>query len=86
MSGFGPNPFPRPDGRVSVPTGCGAFPSQYDRRATPANPNLAEARKGAETRYNVVHFTQFPRGGHFPAFEQPAVWVDDIRTFLRGHT
>ena len=86
MNGFGPNPFPRPDGRVTVPTGCGAFPSQYDRRQVPANTNLAEARKGAETRYNVVHFTQFPRGGHFPAFEQPTVWMDDIRTFLKDRS
>jgi pimeloyl-ACP methyl ester carboxylesterase len=23
-----------------------------------------------------------PHGGHFPAFEQPKLWVDDIRTFL----
>src|SRR5258707_1145996 len=26
-----------PEGRVSVPTGCGSFPSQYDRRGTPVN-------------------------------------------------
>jgi hypothetical protein len=48
------------------------------------NTNLAEARKGAEPRYNVVHFTSMPRGGHFPAFEEPQLWVDDIRAFLHG--
>jgi pimeloyl-ACP methyl ester carboxylesterase len=78
-----PTPFPRPDARVTVPTGCGAFPWQYDRRAAPPSPNLAEARKGAEARFNIVHFTQMDHGGHFPALEQPQLWMDDIRTFLR---
>ncbi len=80
--GLAPTPFPRPEGRVSVPTGCGSFPSQYDRRADPVNTSSVEARKAAEARYNVVHFTTMPRGGHFPAFEQPKLWVDDIRAFF----
>lgn len=46
--------------------------------------NTAEARKAAETRYNIVHFTTMPRGGHFPAFEQPKLWIDDIRAFVRA--
>jgi pimeloyl-ACP methyl ester carboxylesterase len=24
-----------------------------------------------------------PRGGHFAAFEQPALFVDDVRAFFR---
>jgi len=83
LGGLAPTPFPRPEGRVTVPTGCGAFPSQYDRRGTPITTNTVEARKAAETRYNIVHFTTMPRGGHFPAFEQPKLWVDDIRAFVR---
>lgn len=75
-------PFPRPERRVTVPTGCGVFPSQYDRRGTPVNTNSAETRQAAELRYNIVHFTMMPRGGHFPAFEQPKLWLDDIRTFF----
>src|SRR5688572_22859474 len=75
--------FPRAEGRVSVPTGCGAFPRQYDRRGIPVNTNTAAARAGADTRYNVAHFTTAPRGGHFPAYEQPALWLEDIRAFLR---
>jgi pimeloyl-ACP methyl ester carboxylesterase len=78
-----PTPFSRPDARVTVPTGCGAFPWQYDRRAAPPSPNLAEARKGAEARFNIVHFTQMDHGGHFPAIEQPQLWMDDLRAFLR---
>jgi pimeloyl-ACP methyl ester carboxylesterase len=72
-----------PEGRVNVPTGCGAFPSQYDRRGIPpADP--ATARRAAEGRYNVVHFATMPRGGHFPALEQPSLWLEDLRTFFRG--
>jgi pimeloyl-ACP methyl ester carboxylesterase len=84
LGGLAPTPFPRPDARVPLPTGCGAFPSQYDRRAAAAVTNTAEARKAADTRFNVVHFTTMPRGGHFPAYEQPALWMDDIRAFFRG--
>jgi epoxide hydrolase len=71
-------------GRVTVPTGCGAFPSQYDNRGLPINRDPAIARKSAETRYNVVHATIAPKGGHFPALEQPQVWMDDLRTFVRS--
>ena len=82
LGGLAPTPFPRPEGRVSTPTGCGSFPLQYDRRGNPIDTTSAEARKFAEARYNVVHFTTMPHGGHFPAFEQPKLWVDDIRAFF----
>jgi pimeloyl-ACP methyl ester carboxylesterase len=82
LGGLAATPFPRPEGRVSEPTGCGSFPRQYDRRGSPADTVSAEARKVAEARYNVVHFTTMPRGGHFPAFEEPKLWVDDIRSFF----
>jgi pimeloyl-ACP methyl ester carboxylesterase len=84
LGGLAPNPFPRPDGRVTVPTGCGAFPRQYDRRYSPLDTTSAAVRKDAESRYNVVHFTTMAHGGHFPAFEQPGLWLDDIRTFFRA--
>ncbi len=83
LGGLAPTPFPRPEGRVSVPTGCGAFPSQYDRRGARVNTATAGARQDAETRYNIVRFTTMPRGGHFPAFEQPTLWLDDVRAFFR---
>jgi epoxide hydrolase len=82
LGGLAPTPFPRPDGRVTAPTGCGSFPLQYDRRGNPLDTNSAEARKAAEARYNVVHFSTMPHGGHFPALEQPKLWVDDIRAFF----
>jgi pimeloyl-ACP methyl ester carboxylesterase len=82
LGGLAPTPFPRPEGRVGAPTGCGSFPLQYDRRDLPVDTTSAEARKVAEARYNVVHFTTMPHGGHFPAFEQPKLWMDDIRAFF----
>jgi pimeloyl-ACP methyl ester carboxylesterase len=82
LGGLAPTPFPRPDGRVSAPTGCGSFPLQYDRRGNPLDTTSTEARKVAEARYNVVHFTTMPHGGHFPALEQPKLWMDDIRAFF----
>jgi pimeloyl-ACP methyl ester carboxylesterase len=59
-------------------------PSQYDNRGLTINRDPALARKSAETRYNVVHATIAPKGGHFPALEQPQAWMDDLRTFVRG--
>ena len=82
LGGLAPTPFPRPEGRVAVPTGCGSFPLQYDRRDLPVDTTSTEARKVAEARYNVVHFTTMPHGGHFPAFEQPQLWTGDIRAFF----
>lgn len=72
----------RPDGRVTVSTGCGGFPSQYDRRAHPLLADTPNARKPAEARYNLVDFKLLPHGGHFPALEQPTLWMDHIRAFL----
>jgi epoxide hydrolase len=80
MAGFLPK---LPEGRVTVPTGCGAFPSQYDRRGFPSATSTIATREAAALRYNVVHFTTMPRGGHFPALEQPQLWMDDLRAFVR---
>ena len=54
---------PMSRGKVTVPTGCGAFPSQYDNRGLPINRDPDLARKSAETRYNVVHATIARRAG-----------------------
>jgi pimeloyl-ACP methyl ester carboxylesterase len=59
--------------RVEVPTGAAVFPAEIIRAA----------RSWAELRYNIVHWTQMARGGHFAAFEQPELFVDDVRAFFR---
>ena len=32
---------------------------------------------------DIRHFATMPKGGHFAAFEQPALYIDDIRTYFR---
>lgn len=41
-------------------------------------------RRLAERDHNIVHWTEFERGGHFAALEAPAFLVSDIRAFFRG--
>ena len=40
-------------------------------------------RKWAEAQYNITHWTEMPRGGHFAAMEQPELLVEDLREFFR---
>jgi pimeloyl-ACP methyl ester carboxylesterase len=61
-------------GRVEVPTGCAVFPKELYK--TP--------RAWADAHYNVTHWTEFPRGGHFAAMEEPALLAEDVRAFFRG--
>jgi pimeloyl-ACP methyl ester carboxylesterase len=30
-----------------------------------------------------VHYNVLPKGGHFAAFEQPAVFIDEVRATFR---
>ncbi len=59
---------------VSVPTGCSIFPSEIPR----------PSRRWAAKRYtDIRHWHELDKGGHFAAFEQPAVFVDEVRSFFR---
>jgi pimeloyl-ACP methyl ester carboxylesterase len=40
-------------------------------------------RRYGERGNNIVHWSEFDRGGHFAAMEEPDLLVGDIRTFLR---
>jgi pimeloyl-ACP methyl ester carboxylesterase len=59
------------EGRVKVPTGYAVYP--YELLQTP--------KAWAEKRYNLVHHTVQPRGGHFAAFEQPELFAADLAAF-----
>jgi hypothetical protein len=37
-----------------------------------------------ERGYNIQHWTEMSRGGHFPALEEPELLVEDIRLFFRA--
>jgi microsomal epoxide hydrolase len=39
----------------------------------------------AERRFpNIVQWSEFDRGGHFPAMEEPNLFVEDVRSFVRA--
>lgn len=57
---------------VELPTGVAAFPKEIFR----------PPRGWCDANYHITHWTTMPRGGHFAAFEQPDLLVDDIRTFF----
>jgi microsomal epoxide hydrolase len=63
---------------IGVPTAAAVFPKEMFRIP----------RAYAESRFNLVRYTRFDRGGHFAALEEPDLLVDDIREFfkeLRAH-
>lgn len=62
-----------PAGRIEVPTGIASYPAEITRFP----------RAWVEARYNVTHWSEQPRGGHFAAMEVPELFVDDVRTFFR---
>jgi microsomal epoxide hydrolase len=62
-----------PQVRVTVPTGVANFPGELVR----------SERRHAERYFNVVHWTELPRGGHFASWEVPDLFVEDVRTFFR---
>lgn len=64
-----------PEGaRVEVPTGCAVFPAEMLNWPP---------RSYAERIYNIQHWTEMPRGGHFAAMEEPELLLEDIRAFGR---
>lgn len=65
---------PRDHARIDVPTGIARLPADDPR---------APGRSAAERSYNVIHWTEMPRGGHFAAMEVPDLLVEDIRAFFR---
>jgi pimeloyl-ACP methyl ester carboxylesterase len=40
-------------------------------------------REWAARKLNLQHFTDFPRGGHFTAWEEPELYAQDLQDFIR---
>jgi microsomal epoxide hydrolase len=59
---------------VRVPTGVARYPKEV----------LRFPRAWIERQYDVKHWAVMPRGGHFAAMEQPALFAEDVRRFFRG--
>jgi epoxide hydrolase len=57
----------------AAPTALAVFPQE----------NFIPLRHIAERTNNIVRWTEFDRGGHFAAMEQPDLLIGDIRAFFR---
>ena len=57
---------------AATPTGVAVFAEDY------------AIRRYADRGNNIVHWTEFDRGGHFAAMEAPDLLVGDVRRFFRG--
>jgi pimeloyl-ACP methyl ester carboxylesterase len=59
---------------VSVATGCSIFPHETVR----------PSRRWAEQRFlDIRYWNEAARGGHFAAWEEPALFADEVRAFFR---
>ena len=60
--------------KLELPVGVSIYPTEIFR----------PSRRWAERRMsNIIHWNELPKGGHFAAWEQPATYVDEIRTCFR---
>ncbi|HKV00417.1 MAG TPA: epoxide hydrolase [Vineibacter sp.] len=60
--------------KITVPTGVAVYPKEI----------VTPVRHWMEDRYtNIRHWREMPKGGHFAAFEQPALFVEDVRAYFR---
>ena len=56
---------------LALPVGVSIYPKEIFRAS----------RRWAETKMsNIIHWNELDRGGHFAAWEQPGLFVDEIRT------
>ena len=62
-----------PGTRVTTPMGVAAFPDPVF---------LPTPKSFVERTYNVVHWSDMPRGGHFAALEEPDLMLADLRAFI----
>jgi epoxide hydrolase len=62
------------DDTVAVPTGCSIYPKELQR----------PSRRWAEKRFlDIRYWNELDKGGHFAAFEQPELFVNEVRAFFR---
>jgi pimeloyl-ACP methyl ester carboxylesterase len=61
-------------GEVQTPTGCSIFPKEI----------FVCSKRWAGNRYkNIVYWNELDKGGHFAAFEQPELFVQELRNCFR---
>ena len=61
-------------GPVTVPTGYSRFPMDFlSPPSTLANPDLTA---------KLEYYKEMPKGGHFPALEEPELWAKEVVSFF----
>lgn len=61
--------------KIEMPVGCSIFPKEIFRTS----------RRWAEKRFtNLIYWNELDKGGHFAAFEQPQLYLEEIRNCFRG--
>jgi len=61
-------------GEVQIPAGCSLFPKEI----------FLCSQRWAGNRYkNIVYWNELDKGGHFAAFEQPELFVQELRNCFR---
>lgn len=60
---------------ITLPVAVSVFPEEL----------YQSPRTWAEQAYpNLIHYNRLPKGGHFAAWEQPELFVNELRTGLRS--
>jgi epoxide hydrolase len=63
-----------PTDAVNLPVGCSIFPKEIFR----------SSKRWAEKRFSkLVYFNELDKGGHFAAFEQPELYLKEVRACFR---
>lgn len=60
--------------QLDLPVGCSIFAKEIYR---------APRSWADKCMSNIIHWNELDKGGHFAAFEQPALFVDEVRTCFR---
>lgn len=64
----------QPQAPIRMPAGVSVFPREIFR----------SSRRWCEERFSqLIHYNQLTKGGHFAAFEQPALFVEELRNCFR---
>ena len=59
--------------RVGVPTAAAIFPGEL----------YLPPRAWVARQFNLVRWSELPKGGHFAALEVPQIFVEDVRAAFR---
>jgi pimeloyl-ACP methyl ester carboxylesterase len=63
-----------PAARGTIPTGVAVFASDFKA-----------IRQLADRDHNIVHWSEFDRGGHYSGTDAPDLLAEDLRTFYRSY-